>query len=162
MTVLIRTPEEEAALIAAQAIQATREVLTHAVEEMMMQSHHVLLYTEGQEDLAHLAIQGVAKTIVDTMAPSNPLLDNIIVLDSTDEGWSAVAPSLEIMHADELQPSYLHTSQAIFAFGSEFLASRIVQPFAQRANRFYAAIPDGPQAEALIERVHPLREVVIL
>lgn len=161
MTLVLPTADEALAL-AEQAILATRETVTSAVEEMVTQPRHVLLYSEGQEDMAHLAIQGVAKALVETILHSNPSLDNIVVLDSSEDGWSEVSPALDVTVEDELLPGFLHRSQSIIAFGSEFLHHSVVQPIARNATRFYAALQDGPEAEALIERVHPLREVVIL
>lgn len=162
MSTLVMASLEEAVILAEQAMEVTREVLNVTVEEMVTQSHHVLLFQEGQEDLAHLALQCVTRTIVDTMAPSNPTLDSIIVLDSTEAGWSEVAPGLAFMFEDELQSGFLHSSQSIIAFGSEFLHHGVVHPLMKRATRFYAAIQDGPEAEMLIKSVHPLQEVVVL
>jgi len=152
----------DAAELAAQALAAIRVNVDHAVEEMLSLPRHVLVYPEGQDDLAHLALEGVTSAIVQTIQFSNPALDNIVVLDSLDRDWADVSPVLEVSDGSDLMPGYLHPSQTIVAFGEDILRHDIVLPVATRAVRFYAAIPDGPGAEELIERVHPLEEAVLL
>jgi hypothetical protein len=154
--------DEEAMALAEQAMQAMRYSVDAAVEEIINQPRHVLLYFEGQEDLAHLTLQGVDKNLVDDVGLSNPSLDNIIVLDSTEEGWADVSPALDITGEKALKPGMLHQSQSILVFGSNFLTHSLVQPVARTATRFYAALQDGPGVESLIRSVHPMREVVVL
>ncbi len=159
---LIANPAEEAAQLAAQAMLATRETVDFAVEEMISQPHHVLLFQDGQEDLAHLAMQGVTKNVVDLISPTNPALDTVVVLDTVEDGWSEVVPIIDVTSPEDLAVGHLHRSHSIIAFGAQFLAHRAVIPLARSATRFYAAIQDGPHARDLIEHVHPMREVVVL
>jgi hypothetical protein len=149
--------------LAEQAMAATRSTIRTAVEDMLTKPHHVLIYPEGQDELGHLAMEGLAHVMVTDLQESNPSLDNFVILDSpANDGWDRIAPTVDVMTSADLKPGYLHRSQSIIAFGPQFLRSKVVRPLMRSANRFYAAIPDGPEAEELIERVHPLRQVVIL
>lgn len=154
--------QEEADLLAKRAIGATNEAMQVAVEGMLSQAHHVLLFQEGQENLARLTLQRVTRSVVELMATSNPALDSLVVLDSDGGGWLEVAPNLVPVTEEELYPGFLHSSQSIVAFGSEFLKNDVVVPIARRAVRFYAAMEDDPGSEGLVEAVHPLQEVVVL
>lgn len=137
--------------------------VVEAVSEMVSQSHHVLVYQEDQAELAHLTLQSVAKAFVHEVQSSNPALDSMVILDSAvASGWEHVAPVLEVTTLADMEFSFLHASQSIFAFGPGFMRSKILRPFMKRATRFYAAIPDGPNAAELVARVHPMREVVLL
>lgn len=137
--------------------------VVEAVNEMISQTRHVLVYQEDQTELAHVALQAVAKSLIQEMQHSNPTLDTIVVLDSIHaEGWEHVAPTLDIVSLSDINPSALHPSQTIFAFGLGFMRSKVLRPFMKRATRFYAAIPDGPHVEDLVSRVHPLKEAVVL
>lgn len=156
------TPAEEAALLAAHAVTAIRDTVDSAIEEMIAQPRHVLLFQDGQEDLAHLALEGVTKTVTESLTTSHSTLDNIVVLDSTVDEWQQVSPLLEVMDEDDIKPGYLHRSHLIFAFGAEFLGHHVVQPIATQATRFYAAVQDGPGIQDLIKNIHPLKEVVVL
>jgi hypothetical protein len=137
--------------------------VVEAVNEMMSQPHHVLVYQDDQEELAHVALQAMAKSLVQEMQDSNPSLDTMMVLDSLDAGgWEHVAPVLDVTPLSEMDASLFHPSQSIFAFGLTFMRSEVLRPFMKRANRFYAAIPDGPHVAELVSRVHPMRQVVLL
>lgn len=163
MSVLIpTTPAEEAAVLALQAVSAVRGTVDTVIEEMVAQPRHVLLFQEGQDALAHLALEGVTKNIADSITTSHSTLDNLVVLDSTVAEWQQVSPLLEVMDGETLRPGYLHRSHLIFAFGAEFLEHSVVLQLAHTATRFYAAIQDGPGVTNLIESVHPMEEVVLL
>ncbi len=136
-----------------------------AISEMLEDPRHVLVYEPEQEHTAHEVMEGVVAALVEEVQHSNPSLDNLIVLDSSrEQHWEEISPSLEVGSLQLLNEGEVHIDRTslIVAFGNGFLRSSILQPFATKATRFYAAVRSGAQTAAQVERVHAFERAVLL